>query len=184
MNDVNASINEYLKNKNKVGDFNNYFNSSSILNTYKDIKNNRTIRWNGIDYYIKKVLRESDVLVISVGMDELYSNFDKYNMNNNYNLFNDMYSNLKRMLNEIKRYAYGKIIFVGYYNPTTYYDANIDRFFYDINIKLERLMIDYNITYIDLYELIKNNNYKERNSIYLNTNGIKKLASIIEYYLE
>ncbi len=169
-NNFDIYIYEYLS-KNKTNRFNNYFNSSSIIQAYQNIRNNQTIRVNNTDYYLKKVLRESDILVISIGMDELSINFNKYNMQVNYAYFDKMYDNIIRLVKEIKRYAYGKIIFLGYYNPTNYYDANIDRFFYDINIKLERLMIDNNIIYLDLYELVKGNR-----------KAYKEIANGIKYY--
>ena len=171
-NDYNGYLKEYLVNSNRLNDFNDYFNSSSITNLYKDIRNNRTIRKNNNEYYLKKVLRESDVLIISVGMKELSDNFDKYDMSKNNIYFNELYSNIDRLIKEIKKYAYGTIIFIGYFNPTNYYDANIDRFFYDINIKLNKLMMDNNNIYLDLYETVKENK-----------DSIKTIVSSIIYYL-
>ena len=109
-------------------------------------------------------------------MEELTNCFDKYNMNNNYSCFNKMYTNISLLINEIKKYAYGKIIFLGYYNPTNYYDGNIDRFFYDVNIKLERLMINNDVIYIDLYELYKENKHDSSLNI--------KIGNIIMFYLK
>ena len=182
-NNYDKYIKKYLLNKKKINNFNNQFSSSSVIKLFQDIKNNRTIKVNNEIFYLKKLLRESDVLVISVGMGELANIFSKYDMNNNQIYFDDMYENIQRVIKEIKRYAYGKIIFLGYYNPTNYYDANIDRFFYDMNIKLERMMLDNDIIYIDLYELMKGNNYKNENICTINEMGSKKIASIIEYYL-
>ena len=182
-NSFDNVIYDYLYNKKQINTYNNYFYNSTILKVYQDIKNNRTLKIDSEIYYLKKVLRESDVVVISVGMEELASNFDKYNYKSNYSFFNNMYYNIELLISEIKKYAYGKIIFLGYYNPTNYYDANVDRFFYDVNIKLERLMIDNNVIYLDLYELIKDNNYQEKNKAYLNKQANRKIAKMIEFYL-
>jgi len=188
LNDLVINYDKYvykhLLDKKIINNYNNSFNSFSILDLYNTIKNNRTIKENNEILYLKKVLRESDVLVISVGMMELINNFNKYNMTINYDYFSKMYSSIKGVIKEIKKYAYGKIIFLGYYNPTNYYDANIDSFFYEINIKLERLLLENNIIYIDLYTMIKENNYKEKYSFSLNDLGNKKIASIINYYLD
>ena len=180
------SYNDYIKNDliNKLDRFNNEFSNSSIIKMCQDIQNNKTIRINNYDYYLKKELRESDILVIGIGMEELIHNFNKYDMKKNYNYFNSMYSNISKLISEIKKYAYGKIIYLGYYNPTNYYDSNIDEFFYDIDYKLNRLMMDNDIIYIDLYEFVKGNNYKEKDFVTLNIDGNKKLARIIEFYLE
>lgn len=148
--------NNYIIDINKVGNFNNYFNCSSIKKLYQDIRNNRTIKVNNTNYYLKKVLRESDELIISVGMEELANNFDKYDMSKNYDYFNNLYLDIERLIKEIKKYAYGKVVFLGLYNPTNYYDSSIDNFFYIINDKLNKLMINNNIVYIDIYELEKN----------------------------
>ena len=184
LNKINNYLSEYLYRNNQLNSFTDFFTSSRVIKAYQDLKNNRTIRVNNTDYYIKKVLRESDILVISIGMEEITEYFDKYDMNSNDEFFRHMYTNISRLIKEIKKYVYGKIIFIGYYNPTNYYDANVDRFFYDMNIKLERLMLDNDIIYIDLYEQVKNNNYKEKNSSSLNNEGNRKIASIIEYYLK
>lgn len=166
--------NEYLL-KDKFSNFNSYFTSSSVSNFYKDVISNKTIKVNDEIYYLKKVLRESDILVISIGMEELTKVFNKYDLSSNNNYFLKMFERIKLLIKEIKRYAYGKIIFLGYYNPTYYYDSSIDQFFYDINIKLERLMIDNDITYLDLYEIVKKNKLED--------NIDKIIANIIKYYL-
>ncbi len=180
---IDNYVSEYLYKKNKLSNFNNYFANQTIYNSYQDIVKNRTIRINDNDYYLKKVLRESDVLVLSIGMNELATNYNKYSMKSNYDFFNKMYVNIKMLINEIKKYAYGKVVFIGYFNPSNYYDANVDRFFYDINIKLSQLMIDNKIIYIDIYEVIKGNRYKDKNSFSLNNDGNKRIANSIEYYL-
>ena len=167
-----VSINNNLINLNKLGKYNSFY-SPTIIGAYQDIKNNKTIMVDGEIFYLKKVLRESDVVVISVGMRELSSNnFDK------------MYEDIEFLINELKKYAFGKIIFLGYYNPTNYYDSNTDKIFYDIDYKLNRLMMDNNITYIPLYELIKGNNYKEKYSFILNSVGINKINSILTMYFK
>lgn len=167
-----VSINNNLINLNKLGKYNSFY-SPTIIDAYQDIKNNKTIKVDGEIFYLKKVLRESDMVVISLGMRELSSNnFDK------------MYEDIVFLINELKKYAFGKIIFLGYYNPTNYYDSNTDKIFYDINSKLNRLMMDNNITYIPLYELIKGNNYKEKYSFILNSEGINKINSILTMHFK
>ena len=74
---------------------------------------------------------------------------------------------------------------MGYYNPTDYYDSKTDEFFCDIDIKLNRLMMINDISYIDLYEQVKGNRYKDNlNSTFLNIRGNEKIAEIIEFYFE
>ena len=181
----NDYVKEYLENKGKLFFFNNSFYNNKISGLTEDIKNNRTIWNNNKEFYIKKILRESDVLVISIGMEELKDNYDKYNINNNYIYFNKMYSAIEKLINEIKKYAKGTILFIGYYNPTIYYDSKTDEFFYNLDIKLNRLMMKNDIVYINMYEIVKGNHYKDNlDTPFLNSYGYKKLATSIEYYLE
>lgn len=94
-----------------------------------------------------------------------------------------MYNNLEKLIQEVKKYAQGTILFLGYYNPTNYYDAKTDEIFYYMDVKLYQLMQEYNITYIDLYEIMKNGSYKDDlNSLYLNADGQEKIAEILREY--
>ena len=176
-------IYKHLEGK-RINSFNTYFTNYTVSLIHKDIKNNRTIRVNNYDYYIKKSLRESDVVVISVGMGELNNNYYKYDMNKNKDYFNKMHLDIEKMIIEIRKYAYGKVIFLGYYNPTNYYDANVDEFFFDMDIKLNRLMVNNSVIYLDLYELVKGNDYKVGDSVYLNNKAHEKIAKSILFYLE
>lgn len=171
----NDYIYKYLVNSDRLGTFNINFTNKDTYSIYKDILNNRTIRINNKDFYFKKVLRESDVVIINVGMGELSSFYNKYNMNENNNFFNKLYFDIEKLIKEVKKYAKETIIFIGLYNPTNYYDAKTDEFFYNIDTKLNKLMMNNDINYIDLYELIKNSNNKENISF--------KIASILEFYI-
>ena len=169
----NTYVKEYLLSKNRLNSFNTEFVNGSIYNIYKDLQNNRTIRVNNNDYYFKKVLRESDIVVVNVGMMELNNNYNKYDMSKNTDLFYKVYINIEKLVKEIRKYALGKVLFIGLYNPTDYYDAGVDRLFYDMDIKLNELMIKNNIVYIDIYETIKGSQYDDR-----------KIANIIKFYIE
>ena len=183
-NNYNNYIYNNLKNKKMINEFNSYFTNYSISLIYDDIRNNRTIRVNNYDYYFKKSLRESDFVVISVGMEELSNNYNKYDMKENYSYFSKMFLDIETLINEIRKYAQDRIVFLGFYNPTDYYDAKVDEFFFYMDTKLNRLMINNNIIYLDLYEPIKGGNYKVENSVFLNKDGNRKIANSILFYLE
>ena len=179
------NYNDIIKNylNNQLLNYNDLFINKDINSLIKDIKNNKTIRYNDKDYYIKKDLRESDVLVIFIGEEELSKNYSKFDMNKNYYYFNKMYNDIELLINEINKYAKGKIMFLGYYNPTNFYDSKTDEFFFDIDSRLSNLMIKNNINYIKLYEMVKGNYYKS-DEIHLNIDGNKEIANIIMGYLE
>lgn len=181
-NNYNKYVYEYLKNRRKINSFNTYYTNYTASLVYQNIISNRTIRINNEDYYFKKALRESDITVISVGMEELANNYQKYAMQENYDYFNKMYLDIEKLIIEIRKYAQDQVVFLGFYNPTNYYDAKVDEFFYDVDIKLNRLMVQNNIIYLDLYELVKGNSYK-RNNLYLSNLGHKKIADSLEFYI-
>lgn len=172
-------IKKYLCNKN--GSVNDNFRQKKIIDLIKDIKKNRTIWNNNDEIYLKKVLRESDVLILNVGMNELNELYNPYRMELNYYYFNNLYLLIAELVREITKYAKEKIIFIGYYNPTEYYDGKTDEFFYYVNLKLNRLMINNNISYINVYTMFKEQRYK--NNEIINEKGAKSLANIIEFYL-
>lgn len=170
----NDYLKDYLIKRNRLNDFNTTFINNTVSNIYKDIINNRTIRDNNQDYYFKKVLRESDIVIINVGMEEIVENF-------NNDFFPRLYSNIEKLIKEIIKYAKGKIVFLGFYNPNNYYDARIDEYFCNMDIELNSLMMKYGISYIDLYSIVKNNSH---DGSYINSYIHKKIASILEFYLE
>ncbi len=175
----NELVKESLYQKNQLGQFNNYFYNKTISGLLKDIQNNRTIWIDNHEYYIKKVLRESDIIVVSVGMEELFYHYD------NKAYFDKMYSDIEKLILEIRKYAQGKIIFLGYFNPTNYYDSDIDEFFCNMDNRLNNILKEHNAIYISLYELVKENTYQDKYpSPFLNRNGYIMIARMIEKYLE
>ena len=177
-------IKEYLIKNNKLHHFNNYFCNKSISGLIKDIQNNRTIRIEE-DYYLKKVLRESDIVVVNVGMERIINSYDKYDMNKNYRLFDELCIEIESLIKEIRKYAKGDVLLIGFYNPTNYYDSKTDELFYNTDIKLNNIMEKYSSIYIDLYDKIKSNQYKDAKKPYLlNSYGERMISDTIEYYLE
>lgn len=179
----NNYIDEYLIKNNKLDSFNNYYTNDSIKGLINDIKNNRTIRIKANEYYLKKVLRESNIVVIDICMKKVSDNYSKYDIKNNYYLFNEMFIEIEDLIKEIRKYAKATILFLGIYNPSNYYDSKTDELFYNYNIKLKSMLEKYSVDYVDLYEMIKSNKFKkDNNSFMLNSYGSKYIADIIESY--
>ena len=176
------TINNLLSSKYHYVNINNQFINNNIHGMIDDIKKNKTIINNKKIYYLKKMLREADYLIIDIGMKELTGNYNSFNNSLNSLFFDKMYQDIQRLIEEIKKYAKYKIIFIGYYNPTNFYDSNSDKFFYNIDIRLNRLMMNNNIIYISTYELVKGNTDKEKDN-YINPKGIKRLMELIDYYI-
>jgi len=65
-NGYNDYVKNYLKRNNLLRSFNNYYYNNSLKGLTEDIKNNRTIMVNNKEYFLKKMLRESDLIVIKI----------------------------------------------------------------------------------------------------------------------
>ena len=176
----------YLLINDSVNDLSSYINISNnklisvnrntINSLYQSIINNDTIS----DSYLKKILRESDIIIINIGMEEISNFFINNDINKNYINFSKLASDIKLLISEIRKYNYSKIIFVGYYNPIKYYDSKIDSFFYNLELELNNLLKEKDIIYIPMYEIIKTNNYKIYNTIYLNDLGKRYISKTID----
>ena len=176
----------YLLINDSVNDLSSYINISNnklisvnrntINSLYQSIINNDTIS----DSYFKKILRESDIIIINIGMEEISNFIINNDINKNYVYFSKLVSDIKLLISEIRKYNYSNIIFVGYYNSIKYYDSKIDSFFYNLELELNNLLKEKDIIYIPMYEIIKTNNYKIYNTIYLNDLGKRYISKTID----
>lgn len=180
----NDYVKNYLRRNNLLRNFNNDYYNNSIIGFESDINNNKTIIIDDKEYYIKKMLRESDIVVISLGMDELAYYFDN-DINKLHLEFDKMLLNLEDFSKVVRDYAKNEIIFVGYYNPSNIYNSDIDELFYYIEQSLEKMLKKYDIKYIKLYEKVKNSNYLDnKNSYHLNSKGYLMIANEIISYID
>ena len=183
-NGYNDYIKNYLNRNNLLRTFNSDYYNNSIIGFENDIINNKTIVINDKEYYLKKMLRESDLVVISLGMDELSYYFDN-DLKKVHLEFDKMLLNLRDFIKTVRSYAKNKVLFVGYYNPTNIYNSDIDELFYYIEKNLEEMLNKYDVDYIKLYEKVKSRNYLENEKNYhLNSKGYLMIANEIINYIE
>ena len=170
------SINNKLDNKNYT--YNKYFvNKDNRLNDILNIiKYNKEITKNDKEISIHQILKKTDILIISIGMNDIY-----YKLNNDtkeiYTYINNMLLNYEELLKEINRYDYKEVFILGYYNITSNYN---DIFIYT-NYKLKKITNNYKYTFIDLNTILKNNKkyLKKTDNFYLNKEGINKINEFI-----
>ena len=166
----NISIDKYL---NDISTYdttftNNDYRIKDILNI---IENNQEIS----NKSIYQVLKKSDIIILSIGMNDIY-----YKLNNNtkeiYTYLNNIINDYEKLLKLVKEYN-KQVIILGYYNI----DNKQDDIFTYINYKLKKLVTNYKYDYIDLNKIFHNNKkilIKEDN-FYLNDIGIKQINKII-----
>ena len=167
-----------MKEKNKVLLNNKYSNQYITINSILEkIKNTQSI---------KKDLYDTNILILTIGYNDLVYNLSIDNNINEYKLniiLNKISKDYNNLINEIRKYYKEKIIVVGYYK------ANKEDVY--LNIGLQRLnnILKNNeeIIYIDTYNLLNNNRkyFSNPKSIYPNRKGYIEISNkIIEKTLE
>lgn len=183
-NGYNDYVKNYLRRNDMLRSFNNNYYNSSIIGFTNDILNNKTIIINDEEYTIKKMMRESDLLVIGIGMDELSYIFSD-NVDKTRQEFDKLLVNLNDLMKIVREYAKNEIVFIGYYNPISKYNSDIDELFYYIEDSLKETLTKYDIDYISLYEKVKNSNYLDNaKSYHLNSRGYLMIANEIINYID
>ena len=170
--------NPYLVNDTNIGWFNDDFtNKDYDLNDLLDIiRYNQEKEINNKEESIHQLLKKADILIVSIGMNDLY-----YKLNANtkeiYTYLNNLLNNYELILNEISRYDYKTVYVLGYYNIS---NENNDLFTY-INYKLRKMANNYNYQFIDLNKILYNNPeyYQKSNDFSLNNSGYYQIFNLI-----
>ena len=167
-----------ISNLNNLNKYNNTFISKDyrIIDLLNIIKYNEETKIKDKDISIHQVLKNSNVLIISIGMNDIY-----YKINDNtkeiYTYVNNLIAEYEELLTEINKYHYDKVIVLGYYNIQ---NKNNDIFTYT-NYKLKKLVDKYNYTFINLNNYLYNNSkyLLNDNYFYLNNEGYNQIFKLI-----
>lgn len=160
-------LKNYLEKENKLYKYYNSYSYSDMMirDLYKDIR----IDDNNIP--IKQALRNSNILTISIGINDLIYLINK-NRNKNTENIKLIRHDFNILIKEINKYYKGKIYLVGYYN--NYKDEKLKKGLDDLNELYKKYSKEKNITYIEI-----NNNlgkyYENPNSNYPNTLGYEQI---------
>ena len=174
----NISLDNYLNNNNKIASYNiDFVNKDNRINDILNIiKYNQEITKEEKNISIHRLLKKTDILIISIGMNDIY-----YKLNNDtkeiYTYINNILFNYEEILKEINKYDYKEVFILGYYNITNNYN---DIFTYT-NYKLSKITNKYNYNFINLNNIFNNNQkyLQKTNNYYLNKEGINKINTFI-----
>ena len=170
--------NPYLKENEIITKYNNYYINKDyrIIDLINTIKYNEEIKINNQEISIHRLLKNSDILIVSIGMNDIYYKLND-DTKNIYTYMNDMVNNMEIFLEEINKYNYQQVIILGYYNITNKHN---DLFTY-LNYKIKRVVNKYNYTYIETNSIIKNNPnlLKNNQNYHLNHKGYNEFSKII-----
>ena len=180
---IDYGYGEYLKDyyqdkqllKNYSKEFAKEDMSIEMLNSYILI-NKKMNSYNKKDN-IKHILTESSVIIMSIGLNDLLYKITLSNqkISTINTIVDEVYDNLKNLLNEINKYN-DKLCIVGYYESNKYnYKIN-----YAITKYNELIKNTKNITFIDTNSYLKDSKYLENPySYYPNTQGYQQISSKI-----
>ncbi len=173
---------DYFRNSKKLRIYNNEFVNKDykIHNIIDDIHNNKKIKTTKKTLNIRSVLRESDIVTISIGLNdfvEKMNKIDKDQLTLEYSkqIIDEISIEFDSMLKQIKKYAKNKIIVIGYYNPYNNYKYN-----YIVNYSNKRfntICKNNDVIYIKISEVFNNKEliFPNPSSYYPNTLGYYKI---------
>jgi len=176
------SFNDYLKDYYESKKLLKYFNTNYSYKNYKisdlinDMKINALVKNEKI--YINQMLHKSDVITLAIGEEELV----KLSITND--LDNEVlkkliveYDNLLFML---KKITDAKIILIGFYENKYLDKSKI----IILNSEISNIAIKYDCIFINISDLMLNNDYYiDNKSYYFNYKGHKKIAEMIIHSL-
>lgn len=161
-----------------------YTNKNENINTlYNKLLKDSIEVINNKSYNLKRVITESNIVTISIGLNDLIyeSYINKNEFKSQYKedkIVGYVYKNFKILMNELLKY--NSSIFVVGYPEKSEYKSIIKK----LNKKYKNYCKNNKITFIDSNKLlVKEEYFDNKNSIFPNTKGYKKMAEkIIKVY--
>ena len=184
---------DFLKSENKLFFYSKEFTHSgyTIDNVKRDINDNKTVEINNKKYHLKEILRESDLVTITIGANDLIKGTSisdistkLYSVKNVKKEIDVVAARFQELLLLVKQYAKNDIIVTGYFNPLpnlVEYKEKIDEVVKYYNYLIEEICNDLDVTYVDIFDVLEKNSKVFSNSynIHPNKDGYKLIANEI-----
>lgn len=147
-NSFSDNIYKYLSKNNKV-DYKKYVskNDYRVVDLINDINDNKEIKIKNKKYTIKNLLIKADIVVLSIGMNDMY--YQK-NITNKYDYVDELLLDIDTLFNLLRKNCKEEIYILNYYNVINNREI-IDY----TNNKLNTLAQKYNIKVIDISNMDK-----------------------------
>ena len=175
-------IGDYLKKNNKLSFYTKQFSKSGYTtgDLKNDINNNKLIEIDGKRYYLKEILRESSLVTLTIGANDFIKGMSiqeiptkLLNMSKVKKEVDKIASSVKDLLILVKKYAKKDIIVTGYFNPLPRlkeFKSDLDEIIKYYNNLIEEICIELNITYVDIFDILEQNNEVFSNPIDIHPN--------------
>lgn len=170
-------VSDYLFDSKRLGNYNDSFVDSSyrITDLINKIKYNDYVVLGNERVYINRVLKEADIITLSIGNNELYYKLSLDNVGI-YEYIENMLSDIDILFKEINRYNHNLVFVTGFYN---FFGGNSDLINY-INLKIESMADEEGFIFIDISFLNDRYNFfDETQTIWPNMSGYNKIFQII-----
>ncbi len=164
-------LKDYFKKQKHLQSYNNIFTEANLTSAelLENIKQNKENYLNGKKITIQQAIKEANVIVLAIGLDELAQK--SLNAKITTKDLNDFYSNIKEILTNIRKINREKIILIGLYQA---YDIND---VVKINENLANIAKDFECDFLDISKVVNNDEYYFNDtSYYLNYKGHKKAS--------
>lgn len=189
-------IYKYLSKKEETNTNYKTFTKSDyrITDLINDINNIETTKTEE-NLTITHMLKQADIITISIGSDELFYKLKQYNdkikIGNKQKIIeyiDQMFVDMDNLITTIRKYNKKPIILVGYYNPIPFSQTNettMDSIFNYIDLKFNELL-DKNIYYVDIYQIFKNKTQylPNKNNVFPSLEGYNLISNEIIKLIE
>jgi len=161
-------VKDYLKSNDKLSFYTKKYTKSgyTIQDVINDINNNKVVEEDGKKLYLKEILRESDLVTLTVGANNFIKGLSindisniLTNIENTKKEVDNISDELKELLLLIKKYAKNQIIVTGYFNPLPrleIYKQEMDEVIKYFNNEIESMCDEMDITYVDIFDILDN----------------------------
>lgn len=162
-------LKDYFEKENKLSFYTKTFAKSGYTtqNLIDDIENGREVLVDSKKLNIKKALRESNLVTVTIGANDFIRGISLQNLDSRLSDIKELKKEIDEITKKvqstmelIKKYAKGTIILTGYYNPLpsdTAHKQIIDEIVKYANSKYEDICDDLNIVYVDIFDFAKQN---------------------------
>lgn len=178
----NDYVKEFLNKEERLDTFVNLANNNNrSIDIIKNIEENVKINVDGKEKTLQNALIKADIVTISIGMNDLFSNItfnNDFGINDLYDKFDEVTLDIERLFKLIREYCKEEVVYLGIYNYLG--EEELNEFFDYANAKLKKIAESYNIKYIDIYEDFKNTDYFDSiNAYFPNKQGYELIANKI-----
>jgi len=176
-------IKTYLENRDLLETYIDEFAVSGYrsIDLKRDIEDNKKIAINDKTVTLKNALIKADLVTLSIGANDFFY-YINANQNDVYGHINEVINDLDELFELIREYCKEDIIIVGYYTPFNEHENidDMDTIIKFANKKLKELSEYYNMHYVDIFDLFKENNYlPNSNDIHPSIEGYEAISKEI-----